>query len=177
MPFLAIFAAVALDRIGEGWRSRRTRVHAEALLIALALTAIFALIPLYVLGSDDAHLRKYGDSVNARRVIEVPAVDERIRALSSSDDEIFVFGDEAQIYALSQRRPATYYVRAVAAIDLEAAGLDRIMRELETELPRVIADTARVETGAALLGLEPQRVTLDVAPEARERFDAFIRQR
>ncbi len=60
---------------------------------------------------------------------------------------------------------------------MRAVPSHRTMRELEAEPPRVIADTARVETGAALLGLDPRAVTLDVAPEARERFDAFVRQR
>jgi hypothetical protein len=156
------------------WRDGRARLHVEALLVVLAIPAIFALIPLYVLPKDDVHMRVYHNGPNARRAIDNDAVAAYLRMASEPGDRLFVFGDEAQLFPMSGLSPATYHIRPLADAAVDPATFARTMRELEASPPLLIVDAGPMELSAGLLGRESQMVTVDAPTELREPFDAFL---
>jgi hypothetical protein len=177
-PFAAICAAVTIERLLASWRSTRHRVHAEALLLALALPSIFVVVPLYLVSADDAHLRKYAFEVNAQRAVENEELATQIASMTAPGDTIFNFGVESQLYVLSNREPATYYTRPLAALQSEPTTFDRTMAELRAAPPALIVDSARIsiETSNAQ-GLAATGAAFDVDPRYRAPFDAFLRER
>ena len=87
---------------------------------------------------------------------------------------MFVFGDEAQLFALTGLRPATYHIRPIADAGVDGATFERSMRELEARPPEIIVDAARMELSAGLLGRESQTVEVDAPQAMRARMDAFL---
>jgi len=174
VPFAALAAAHAYDRMAASWHSTRARLHSEALMLALVVPAIFAVVPLYVLDIEDVHLRKYNNGPNAQRAIANEAIAQRLRELPVEERTLFVLGDDAQLYPLSGFTPVTYHIRPVSDRAVDAGTWARTIEELRAAPPAVIIDAARIEAGVALLSRTPHTVTLDIAPADRAAFDAFL---
>ena len=66
---------------------------------------------------------------------------EHVRCVTDSDDEVFVFGNEAEIYYYSRRRCASRYTM-ITGLSAGMGGADRrraiLMSELRARLPRLI---------------------------------------
>jgi 4-amino-4-deoxy-L-arabinose transferase-like glycosyltransferase len=174
-PFAALLAAHGLGVLMDGWQSARKRLHAEALLLALAVPTIIAVLPLYLVDVDEAHTLKNPDKAEARAEVASTKVAAYVASLSAPDDEILVFGLEAQLYALAGRRPAAYYNRPLAALRVEPESFERTMREIEADPPAVIVDSARTEIPAQRgSDTTTSAIVIDIDPARRERFDAFL---
>lgn len=76
---------------------------------------------------------------------------ENIRRISAPGDQIFVWGTEPAIYFLSNRLPATRYVVSYHIIDARA--YDKVVRELEEKLPKLIVVMKEEERFEGLIKL------------------------
>ena len=100
LPPLAVAAALGLRRL-----CRRPTHALQAVLQALALVGLLALgltyVELLARGADPANLPEYEPSASAVRPVAA-----YLREHTSPDETIYVAYDRADIYYLSQRRPA-----------------------------------------------------------------------
>jgi hypothetical protein len=177
VPCAALLAAAAIVDLTSGWANARKRLHVEALLLALVVPSIIAAGQVYLADPERAHLEKNGNALESRWENDSASLAGFIASHTERDDEIFVFGLEAQLYALADRRPATYFNRPLAALRIDPATFERTMAELERDPPALIADSARTVIPAAISAdAATSAVVTDVDPARRARFDAFLRR-
>lgn len=144
VPFAALLAGVAVIRVTENWTSLRHRLHVEVLFYILALTTFIAVLPLYTASVEQAHLKKYGYSVSAKRDLGDQVVAAHIASITEPDDRIFNLGVDAQLYVLSDRRPASYFTRPLAAALVDTSTFDETLEALYVDPPALIVDTSYV---------------------------------
>lgn len=175
LPPAAVLAAIALQELTTGWQDTRKRLHAEVLLLALLVLTIIATAQLYFVDSDEAHLVKNRYARESRDEIASREVARYVASVTSPDDEIIVFGLEAQLYALANRRPATYFNRPLAALRVDPSTFERTMAELEAEPPALFVDTARTMTPASTTAdMSMSATVIDLDPERRRRIEQFL---
>jgi hypothetical protein len=175
LPPAAVLAAIALLELTAGWQDARKRLHAEALLLALAVPTIIACAQLYMVGAEGAHLVKNRHAQESQWENDSAELAAYIASITQPGDEIFVFGLEAQLYALADRRPATYFNRPLAALRVDPDTFERTMAELKTNPPAVVVDSARtVVPASATADASTTAHVVDVDPERRSRIDAFL---
>ncbi len=83
------------------------------------------------LKSRDDYYRFFG-----YRVPDFYQIANRVQSLSSPQDTLFVWGDDAYLYPLSQRLPATKYLVAYHIVDFH--GHDLIISQLKSQTPTII---------------------------------------
>lgn len=71
-----------------------------------------------------------------KRVNEIYKIAEYIKQNTKNDEKIFVWGDEPDIYALSDRLPAGRYTVAYHVIDFDKS--DETITKIKAELPTVV---------------------------------------
>jgi hypothetical protein len=175
LPPAALLAAIALLELTSGWQNTRKRLHVEALLLALAVPSIIACAQLYMVDAEEAHLVKNRYAAESRWENDSGELAAYIASVSEPEDEIVVFGLEAQLYALADRRPATYFNRPLAALRVDPATFERTMSELEADPPAVFVDTARTFAAATVKGdTSVTAIVVDIDPARRRRIDAFL---
>ncbi len=174
VPFAALIAGIAIVRIAENWPDRRTSVPLAALVL-LTLPSLIVIANLYGESKEGAHLSKYhGAGPIAVRDLQSERVAGYIADHTSRDDRVFVFGLESELYALADRRPATYFTRPIAAFGVDDDSFERTMHELVANPPALIVD-AGVTQMAGDAG--PSLVAsgqFDVSPKFRGPFDRFV---
>jgi 4-amino-4-deoxy-L-arabinose transferase-like glycosyltransferase len=176
LPPAAILAAIALEELTSGWEHLRKRLHAEALLLVLLVPTIVATVQLYLVDVNEAHLVKNRYAAESRDEIASQELAAYIASVSAPDDEVVVFGLEAQLYALANRRPATYFNRPLAALRVDPDTFERTMGELQSEPPKVFVDTARTVISASTTAdMSTTASVTDIDPGRRRRIDAFLR--
>ncbi len=172
VPFAALLAGVAVTRVTENWGSLRVRLHVYALFFLLALATYVAVAPLYTANVEQAHLLKYGNGVNAKRAIDDRVVAAHIASITEPDDRIFNLGVDAQLYVLSDRRPASYFTRPLAAALVDASTFDETLEALRADPPALIVDTSYVD--AEELGLTNFTGGYSMDEGQRLRFEQFL---
>ncbi len=172
VPFAALLAAIAVERVMDTWHERRGHIAANA-LACVVLLSVLALTPLYVAGSDAAHLLKYERELGAERAVESAPIAAFIADHSEPGDRLFVLGGESQLYVLADRRPATYFTRPLAALTVDPATFERTMRELRAAPPYVFVDSARVDLKAAD-DVYVRTGESDLSPTYRKQIDALL---
>lgn len=145
VPFAALLAGFAVTRVTESWGSLRHRLHVELLFSTLALATFIAVLPLYLADADEAHLMKYDNGVNAQHAIDNEAVAAHVASITEAGDRIFNLGRDAQLYVLSDRRPASYFTRPLAAAIVDPSTFDETLEALRADPPELIVDTSYVD--------------------------------
>ncbi len=173
-PFAALFGAIALVEMTSDWHSRSRRHRVELFLIALALPTLLALLPLYALDADDAY-RITHDQVGTNRAIADEEIADYIASVTEPDDTIYNVGQETQLYVLSDRYPAEYYIHS-RAFDVEPETFEKTILSLEAEPPALIVDTSIMDLSEhdqpGLVGSRDELTT-----EQRLRLNGFLAER
>jgi hypothetical protein len=140
MPFAALLAAMALVEMTNDWHSRSHRHRVELFLLALSLPILVALLPLYALDADQVYEVTH-DRVAKDRAIADEEIAAYIASATEPGDRIYNVGRETQLYVLSDRHPAGYYIHS-RAFDVQPETFEKTMRSLEAEPPALIVDTS-----------------------------------
>ena len=173
-PFAALFAAMALVEMTNDWHSRSHRHRVELFLIALALPTLLALLPLYALDANHAYQITH-DQVGADRAIADKEIAAYIASVTEPGDRIYNVGQETQLYVLSDRHPAGYYIHS-RAFDVQPETFEKTILSLEAEPPALIVDTSTMDLSEldqpGFVGSRDELTT-----EQRMRVNAFLVER
>lgn len=157
---LGVLAGLGLQRIGESWR-RTERAGLRALIVLpLAATLVVSLLAGVVSGV--MQLAPVADE-SAR----MQAVSERL--LDVPAGTLLVWGNEARLYELADRAPATRYSYLYPLTTpgySTAAMIDDVARELASAPPAVVVDAGSSAPGQA--GFLPLLIDRPIATDGRD---------
>jgi hypothetical protein len=143
IPALVIAVSLAMGQLAE-WLDNITGRHQTAAQILT--TALLAALPVAVFVTEyQEYLSQplFGITVSRynSRDFWGRAHGENVRRITDPDDEIFVFGNDAEIYYYSKRRCASRFTM-ITGLQTGYSGVDRrrktLIAELEERLPRLI---------------------------------------
>ena len=154
----ALISGLGMDALLRGARHRTRRLLAVPLGLALVLAYVVG-----AAGAADEQRPISAANVRARDVAN------QIRATTDADDAIFVWGNDARVYELAQRTPAS---RSVYLYPLVTPGyategrLANVATELSDAPPALVVDSGSLEPGGP--GLPPLLIDRPIATDGRD---------
>ena len=151
---------------GLGIDAARRSLPPRASSVLIGIPLAFALALSLIVGAVGARDEEEPVAASNRRAESAAA---RIRSLSESDAAIFVWGNDARVYELAGRRPATRYVYLYPLLTPGYA-TDALMEEVRSAFlsggPTVVVDTGSLAEGEP--GLPPLLIDRPVATDGRD---------
>ena len=144
------------------WSSLPRRIAPAALGLPLILTVGLSLL----VGAAGARDEQQPITDSNQRAATVAAV---VRSLTNPEDRIFVWGNDARLYELAGRAPASRYAYLYPLLTpgfVNGDRIDSVLAELEAAPPVVIVDSGSLEPGAP--GLPPLLIDRPVATDGRD---------
>jgi hypothetical protein len=161
-PLVIPMAVLAGLGIHAMWAPAPRRLRAAALGIPLLVgTAISLGVGAVGAQYEEGPIRASNERADA--------VAGEIRAMSGSDEAIFVWGNDARLYELADRRPATRYVYLYPLLTPGFATQEQIsdmLTQMEATQPTIVVDSGSLEPGAP--GLPPMLIARPVATDGRD---------
>jgi hypothetical protein len=156
---MAILAGLGLHAM---WSSLPRRIALPTLGIPLVLSLGLSL----AVGAAGARDEQEPIRASNQRAATVAAV---VRSLTTPADLIFVWGNDARLYELADRVPASRYAYFYPLLTpgfVDAERIGSVLSELEGAPPAVIIDSGSLEPGAP--GLPPLLIGRPVATDGRD---------
>ena len=143
IPALTIALSLAVGQLAEWCCHLVRRSRATSQIASAALLAVFPIALFVTEYQEYLSQPLFGITVSRynSRDFWGRAQGEKVRRVTEPDDEIFVFGNDAEIYYYSKRRCASRFTM-ITGLQTGYSGVDRrretLIAELEERLPRLI---------------------------------------
>lgn len=156
---MAVLAGLGVDVL---FRAPRARYRASGVGVVMSASAVLSLL----VGAAGAAEEQAPIRASNERAVAAASV---LRAATAGEASLFVWGNDARVYELADRRPASRYVYLYPLLTPGYATPERIRRveeELAAAPPEAVIDTGSLEPGAP--GLPPLLVERPLATDGRD---------
>jgi hypothetical protein len=156
LPALALLLPLGVQLVAEGWQNRYARILIVGLLPLTFISPLFFAGTIYLQpNAEERHAAKYPGDYKTEWEIQGPDLAEWLKARTGPDDYIYNFGFASEIYFYSDLKSPTRFLFD-HPFAFGRAYEERAIRELETNYPAYVIDTASLERRTELNYISPR---------------------